>query len=118
MQTERQNANDRLLVTAKHAMRLIVIASFILASSAAGARAADPDVGTLVAEMKSALEPARPSVRKLTMRVSNELGESEPLPISLPSIGVREMLFGGVEVPVTEPKPFDYQVLSELLMPF
>jgi len=28
------------------------------------------------------------------------------------------MLFGGVEVPVTEPKPFDYQVLSELLMPF
>jgi hypothetical protein len=87
MQTERQNANDRLLVTAKHAMRLIVIASFILASSAAGARAADPDVATLVAEMKSALEPARPSVRKLTMRVSNELGESEPLPISLPSIG-------------------------------
>lgn len=27
-------------------------------------------------------------------------------------------LFGGVEVPATSPKPFDYQVLGELLMPF
>src|SRR5262249_54536672 len=26
--------------------------------------------------------------------------------------------FGGVELPVTQPKPFDYQVLTELLMPF
>ena len=26
--------------------------------------------------------------------------------------------FGGVELPVTQPKPFDYQVLTELPMPF
>jgi hypothetical protein len=33
-------------------------------------------------------------------------------------IGWNLYFFGGVEVPATEPKPFDYQVLTELLMPF
>jgi hypothetical protein len=33
-------------------------------------------------------------------------------------LGWNLYLFGGVEVPATEPKPFDYQVLAELLMPF
>jgi outer membrane lipoprotein-sorting protein len=57
-------------------MRLIVAASVLLASLMATARAAPPDVHVLVREMKTALEPPRPSVRKLTFRVSNESGEA------------------------------------------
>ena len=57
-------------------MRVTVAASLILASLTASARAADPDIGMLVREMKSALEPARPSIRKLTFRVSGESGET------------------------------------------
>src|SRR5882724_8820120 len=57
-------------------MRIIVVTSFILSLLTATARAASPDVGVLVAEMKRALEPARPSIRKLTIRVSGELGET------------------------------------------
>jgi len=33
-------------------------------------------------------------------------------------IGWNLYLFGGVELPATEPRPFDYQVLTEILMPF
>jgi hypothetical protein len=33
-------------------------------------------------------------------------------------LGCNLYLFGGVEVPTTSPKPFDYQVLTELLVPF
>ena len=33
-------------------------------------------------------------------------------------LGWNLYLFGGVEMPATEPKPFDYQVLAELLMEY
>jgi hypothetical protein len=33
-------------------------------------------------------------------------------------LGGKLYLFGGVELPATEPKPFDYQVLAELLMEY
>jgi hypothetical protein len=56
---------------------MIVAASLILALLTAGGKAAaPPDVQVLVREMKAALEPARPSIRKLTFRVSGESGET------------------------------------------
>jgi hypothetical protein len=33
-------------------------------------------------------------------------------------LGGNLYLFGGVALPATKPKPFDYQVLGELLMPY
>src|SRR5207244_12374547 len=40
-----------------------------------GAGAATPDVGGVVRERRTALEPARPSIRKLTLSVSRESGD-------------------------------------------
>src|SRR5438445_726969 len=52
-------------------------ALLILGALTATARAEPPDARAVVAGMKSALEPTRPSIRKLTMRVSGGgLGET------------------------------------------
>ncbi len=62
-------------------MRVIVAASLILASLTASARAAAPDIGALVGEMRSALEPARPNIRKLTLRMRGESGETSQVTV-------------------------------------
>ncbi len=62
-------------------MRVIVAASLVLASLTASARAAAPDIGALVGEMRSALEPARPSIRKLTLRMRGESGETSQVTV-------------------------------------
>jgi Outer membrane lipoprotein-sorting protein len=53
-------------------VRLAALATVLVASVAA---AASPDVMQIVKDMRSALEPARPSIRKLTITISAHRGE-------------------------------------------
>jgi uncharacterized protein len=53
---------------------LALVAALLLAG--APAAAAPPDAATVMKQMKAALEPARPSTRKLTVVVSSEEGEA------------------------------------------
>ena len=57
-------------------MRLLLILMTLLVCWTVPAAAAPPDAMTVVKQMKAALEPARPSVRQLTLTVSAHQGEN------------------------------------------
>jgi hypothetical protein len=65
---------------AKTLRRVLIITAAILllaavtSSSRTGALAAEPDVASIVKRMKQALEPARPSVRVMILKINSSEG--------------------------------------------
>lgn len=58
----------------RHVLNLTIAILVLVASASAaraGASAAEPDAASIVKRMKEALEPARPSVRVMTLKVSS-----------------------------------------------
>lgn len=60
-------------------MHTVVMLTLTLVLTATAATAASPDPATIVQQMETALEPARPSTQKLTIFVTDKQGESTQL---------------------------------------